>query len=512
MLKISKNACILLGILTLSLLLRCIPPILRLVPFSFDHGKDSLAIWHMIQTHSPALIGPWTSIPGLFFGPAWYYLLAPGYILTHGDPISAVWTMILLCLFQIIFVYRYFGLRTALLFAVMPMYLITSTSAWNPFPMTFVTLIVITLSKNSFLNNNHSKAKCLLIGFIAGLGFHFSSAYSLFFLPYLGYRSLRSGLKLAPKRLLLISLGLFLAFLPQLIFEFRHDFIQTKSIAAYFQNTSPTSNPLEEAITVITQSWGEIKLGLFVSLKGFNTFQQPLNLILFTFLFTCYLVSWYRWFNFRQRSIMHWVKEMLVFLVFIPLVGFTFLHFNLWYTLPITTLATLIVGNFIQYMPKKLYAMFALTLIIVSLSNLWHYTQTEVPIHKKSFGMLSTKEMVLEFIASQTQAQPYSLYVYVPEIYDFAYQYLIIRNAYRGSRLPTEFSYKPNAPEYIPPKSELLQPIGSPVSTPHSTFYIVEPPSTDSLLQEWWDAQEFKQVALLKNFGELQVYSAKKSP
>ena len=36
------------------------------IPFSFDHGKDSLAVMHMLTTKSPALIGPWTSIPACF--------------------------------------------------------------------------------------------------------------------------------------------------------------------------------------------------------------------------------------------------------------------------------------------------------------------------------------------------------------------------------------------------------------------------------------------------------------
>ena len=51
------------------------------IPFGFDHGKDSLAVFHMWTTRSLKFIGPWTSIPGLYFGPAWYYLLLPGLLL-----------------------------------------------------------------------------------------------------------------------------------------------------------------------------------------------------------------------------------------------------------------------------------------------------------------------------------------------------------------------------------------------------------------------------------------------
>lgn len=71
------------------------------IPFSFDHGKDSLAVMHLAVTKSPVLIGPWTSIPGLYFGPTWYYLLAPAYLLGNFHPVAGVVMMVLLILIQV---------------------------------------------------------------------------------------------------------------------------------------------------------------------------------------------------------------------------------------------------------------------------------------------------------------------------------------------------------------------------------------------------------------------------
>src|SRR3989344_8541555 len=77
--------------------------------FGFDQGRDAVAVLHLIKTLNPVFIGPWTSIPGLFFGPAWYYLLAPTYLLTQGHPLAGPVTMFVLCLVGITLTYKYLG-------------------------------------------------------------------------------------------------------------------------------------------------------------------------------------------------------------------------------------------------------------------------------------------------------------------------------------------------------------------------------------------------------------------
>src|SRR3989344_506891 len=77
--------------------------------FGFDQGRDALAVLHLIKTLNPVFIGPWTSIPGLFFGPGWYYLLAPAYWLTQGNPLSGPLTMFVLGLIGIALAYKYLG-------------------------------------------------------------------------------------------------------------------------------------------------------------------------------------------------------------------------------------------------------------------------------------------------------------------------------------------------------------------------------------------------------------------
>ena len=161
--------------------IRCVYLWNNTAPFLFDHGKDSLAILHMISVPKLKFIGPWTSIPGLYFGPAWYYLLAPFYIIFNLNPVSAVIPMILLVVIQMYLVYRYFNIESAVIMAFSSFWLMISTSAWNPFPMTLLSIIIlILLIKQLKLKRVDTKLFCAL-AITASFGFHFSSAFAIFY-------------------------------------------------------------------------------------------------------------------------------------------------------------------------------------------------------------------------------------------------------------------------------------------------------------------------------------------
>src|SRR3989338_7253510 len=64
--------------------------------YMYDHARDSLAIWEMWELKKPALIGAQTSIPGLYNGPAWYYLALPLNVLLGFHPVAGAVTVVLL--------------------------------------------------------------------------------------------------------------------------------------------------------------------------------------------------------------------------------------------------------------------------------------------------------------------------------------------------------------------------------------------------------------------------------
>src|SRR3990167_7466678 len=94
----TKQSILLAGLILFSLLLRIIPILNNNFFFTMDQGRDAVYIREIIERHKLILKGPETSIPGIFAGPGWYYLLAIGYSLSFGHPVGGVLIMIALSL------------------------------------------------------------------------------------------------------------------------------------------------------------------------------------------------------------------------------------------------------------------------------------------------------------------------------------------------------------------------------------------------------------------------------
>ena len=93
--------------------------------FGFDQARDGFAALDLISGNLK-LIGPPTSIEGLFHGVAYYYLIAPIYFFAHGSPVvvaaflrvlNATGVLLMFYLGMILF-NKKVGLIAALLYAV----------------------------------------------------------------------------------------------------------------------------------------------------------------------------------------------------------------------------------------------------------------------------------------------------------------------------------------------------------------------------------------------------------
>lgn len=56
------------------------------VSFHYDMARDAFEAQEIWQNHHLKILGPPTSTPGLYHGVLYYYLIAPFYMLGHGDP------------------------------------------------------------------------------------------------------------------------------------------------------------------------------------------------------------------------------------------------------------------------------------------------------------------------------------------------------------------------------------------------------------------------------------------
>ena len=434
-----------------------------IIPFSFDHGRDSLAVLHFIKTLNPVFLGPWTSIPGLFFGPGWYYLLAPAYFLVQGNPVAGAWIMFFVGLLAIVFAYKYLGIYEAIILATAPLWTQLATGASNSFPMAFVGLMLVIALKRQW--------NPLWLGLILGLGFHFSSALAILWLLVIPWL-------IKPKHWLKLALGIFITFIPQLLFELKHNFSQTQAVINYF--TAGESQHLNTGkIAIVTQSViHELNLAILPDIPWLSV----IGLLAV------------------GAGILLWPKIRL--LILIPLIGFWFLHYNPWYAYGLAPLAVVIVGKILRRLPQQIAWVYCLLLLIGSASR----KNPDLATYK---AFLPAKLTAMNYIYDQAGGQPFASYHYLPEIYDFAYQYLYIWQAFRGRPLPTEFSYQPGAPTYINEKAGLLAMLPPVTKQPELIFLIIEKP--DNIwhypFESWLKQINFSEVVDKKIIGpELEVW------
>lgn len=482
----------------------------NILPFLFDHGKDSLAILHMLAVPELKFIGPWTSIPGLYFGPGWYYLLAPFYLVSGFNPVSAAVAMSILVLLQMVLVYKYFNLESAAIIGFSGFWLMISKSAWNPFPMTLLTIIIIILLLKQLRLKKIDNKLLFGLAFTASFGFHFSSAFAIFYPIIILSTLLVYKLRPSLQNILVAAASFSIPFFPQMLFELKNNFPQVKAIIEYFSKGGEGDGlNLNKIFHVISTIFGETRNIIFESRPDDTT--KIVGYIFLVFV----ILSLY--FVFKSKEKNKQLKNIFIIsgiFFLIPTLGFLFLHFNLWYVYPLVPVGTIVIGTLANKLPKQLSVAFVIIYVLTSLSRLQYFVAIEKPKFLNDSAMYGTKRNVIDYIRQDAGERDFSVYTYQPDIYDFPYQYEFLVQGLRNETLPLEFAYEPNVTSYVKEKKDLLDVIdkrygGRWRGTPQVIYYIVTDKKDSELLRNWWGRQKYDKIITQKEFGDrLVVYTA----
>lgn len=178
--------------------------------FLADQGRDMLRVYQLWQTRRLTLLGPPSSQGNFFFGPGYYYLIAPGLILAKFHPVGAAATVIAIDLLGLYFLFRLTrSLSITLIYATNPLLISWSQSALNPFFIPGLTAICLFCL---------SRRKFWLAGMLAGALIQLH--YSAVILAIFWFRPA-------------FLLGLMAGLSPMLAFELRHDWFNIKGMLAW---------------------------------------------------------------------------------------------------------------------------------------------------------------------------------------------------------------------------------------------------------------------------------------
>jgi len=255
--------------------------------FLLDSGRDMMDVKKIVFDHTLTLIGPYTSLGGVFQGPLYYYLLSVPTCIFQGNPLGNILLMLLLSMSVVIFAYyfmnRYFGYIAAgitfTLFIFSPEAIAAATYFWNPHPMWILILIYIFAIYGALLDDKRMQ---LIVFPIIFLSFHFEMAFGVFLLisTVLFLLIFNTKLLLHCKRIQFGFLLGCLFLLPQIVFDLRHDFLMTRSIIKLLLGSNQGLTALGEYRGFVSVSQGNAGvfignlLSSFPRVNGFQAFPE----------------------------------------------------------------------------------------------------------------------------------------------------------------------------------------------------------------------------------------------
>ncbi len=452
--------------------------------FAFDMGRDLVWVRNMVELKKPTLIGPWGSIAGVYFGPLWYYLLSAPYVIFNGDPRAAAAVPLAANLLAIIIGWIFLRRRKhpaaagifALLYSVSPLVVSLSGFAFHANLLPLVTLLFLI-------------GDLPLAALSASIAYHLEPAagvmLTIFLIVYKGPALLKTRPGLI--RTIAISAILFLTpFIPQIIFELRHSFVQTNSLISYFRGENTSLGgvlPLNQRITErVTKIAGTLSYSVFpVS----TIWQQWLMLVVFLLLIAITARKY------RSNQFIHTLLLTSYSLLLFHYLAYALLfpaELKSWYLSGFASIFILTASVIIE----KIFTRRRLIGIsIVAILVFWN-TETFTKLIPKNTSPAAAETLtaqleVVDWIYQDAlkSAEPFSIYTYTPPIYDYTYQYLFWwRGTKKYDSLPAEYSYLPGESNYLPEKHRFIS-LNRKPGDAKFVYLVVEPDSVASRQQGW---------------------------
>lgn len=243
MAKLKLEKLLVIFLIALAVLLR-FWGIWRLDLFTYDQARDATYIKRIIVDHDLTLIGPQSSLAGIYLGPAYYYLMALPLWLFRLNPVGIDVVTALGGVAAVYFLFKLLkplgfwpALMASLAYSVSPLVVELSRRAWNPNLIPLLVIISVSLLGRIFQTNKIKVLPWLALDLGIALQLHYSSALLIPPLLIL-FWIYRKKIVWERKYLLVAGLLFLFSFLPLIVFNWRHDWVMVRSLLTSFWQTS----------------------------------------------------------------------------------------------------------------------------------------------------------------------------------------------------------------------------------------------------------------------------------
>lgn len=213
-----------------------------------EQGRDLLVVSDLVNQQKLTLIGPRTSIEGIFHGVLYYYSMVVPFFLGRGDPmIIMVFFLFWQCL-GLVFLYLFINeavngksaLIASLLYATS--YGIIVYSRWFSHPPLIIPFAILLFwSLYRMVKHHHIRDYLFTIGSWWAI-FHLDLVTAIFFLPGILIFCFWQKITFTKLTLFFSLIVSLVFFLPYLLFDFRHDFLMFHNLQKFIFSTTPHAN------------------------------------------------------------------------------------------------------------------------------------------------------------------------------------------------------------------------------------------------------------------------------
>lgn len=428
--------------------------------FWYDPARDMLSAWDNITKIT--LIGPPSGIQGVFYGPYWIWMLSLSQYFSH-DP---RWAMVVVGIIPYLVVFPFILISQRKLFSFFTLTTLwllfwssygasNATSLWNPNPAALCLLSLILLGNYLRIGKLTKYLLLTSTGFGISLGlllqFHLSLGLGVLLgtLLFLGLDIFhkiiieKASLKTIIAHLFCIGLGGFVIFMPTILFELRHHFLQTTSLFHTFFSFG--SN-------IHVQGLSKMDIFLEFPKRLGKLLSIPDGMINLSLLCFC-LLPILLFPNYRMSKDTEKYRRLLL-LVGLLFGGISLIYFSahnpVWdyHFISIEILFLFLLGIIAQTNKKV-----GILLFVIAIIAFGKYLVTSYGVLNSNPYLsepLAAKEDIVQKIISDAGSNQYTMYSYSPSIYTYDYSYLF---RWLGGK---DFSYDPGNRTSHPPLVYLI--------------------------------------------------------
>lgn len=432
---------LLLIILGIGLYLRLGGVLTQSFAFTYDVGRDLLQVRDIVEDFKIPLIGQTSGLGGLYYGPWWYYILTPAFIISSGNPQGIALFMVSLGILTILTGFflgkKISGYKLALVLAALlsasDAIVASSTQIWNPNLAPFLVLLFFLCfyiqSKTTYKNVLLSA----LSGFILGIILDSEIVFGVLFIGGIVLSSIFIVRKeILNKRLLYVALGFIFTLLPRIFFELRHNFVMSKSLTSVSGEQSVLN--IKDFFIVLPDRF-MVFMGLFSDTFGVHVWAAWVICI-------GVAVVWAMFYKFASKMER---KLFMICAVIITvfIIGSSLFARAIWghYLVGIPVIYAIIVAiSLVILMRKYFYFGVFIFLIILFFSSkpLQIVSNFKNPNWEGNAAVYRNQVAVIDYIYKDANGKSFNYTAYTPSVHDYPYRYLF---SWYGERA---YGYQPD--------------------------------------------------------------------